>query len=152
FVLKKSLELGLQPIVIINKIDKDAARPMEVVDMVFDLFVALGATDEQCDFPYVFAIARDGVAKKTLEDPSTDLSPLFDLIMEKVEVAEQNTEAAFSMQPSSLAYDDFVGRMAVGRVYEGKAIVGQSVFVKKEDGSTRPEKIYCEPCYQESLV
>ncbi|HLD71504.1 MAG TPA: GTP-binding protein, partial [Candidatus Peribacteraceae bacterium] len=79
FVLKKSLELGIRPIVIINKIDKPAARPMEVVDMVFDLFVKLGANDEQLDFPYIFTIAREGLARKKLEDDSKDLTPLFDL-------------------------------------------------------------------------
>ena len=141
FVLKKSLELGLKPIVVINKIDKPAARPMKVVDMVFDLFVALRANDEQLDFPYVFAIARDGVAKKTLEDTSTDLTPLFETIMEKVPPAQQNTSAPFRMQPSSLGYDNYVGRLGIGRVYEGVAKVGDNVFVKQSDGTTRKGKI-----------
>ena len=117
FVLKKSLELGINPIVIINKIDKPAARPMKVVDMVFDLFVKLGANDQQLDFPYLFTIAREGIAKKKLEDTSTNLNPLFDLILEKVKPAEQNTAANFRMQPSSLDYDNYLGRLAVGRVF-----------------------------------
>jgi GTP-binding protein len=141
FVLKKSLELGLKPIVIINKIDKPAARPMQVVDMVFDLFVTLKATDEQLDFPYVFAIAREGIAKRTLDEDSKDLTPLFETIMEKVKPAEQNTSAPFRMQPSSLAYDNYLGRMAIGRVYEGVAKTGDNVFVKTEGKPTRRGKI-----------
>ncbi|MDB4978476.1 MAG: GTP-binding protein [Candidatus Peribacteria bacterium] len=141
FVLKKSLELGLKPIVVINKIDKPAARPLAVVDMVFDLFITLGANDEQADFKYIFAIAREGIAKKTLDQESTDLTPLFDLIMETVPEAEQNMTAAFRMQPSALAYDNYLGRLAIGRVYEGVVKVGDQVTVKKPDGTPRNGKI-----------
>jgi GTP-binding protein len=141
FVLKKSLQLGIKPIVIINKIDKPAARPKQVVDMVFDLFVALGANDAQLDFPYLFTIARDGVAKKTLEDPSTDLTPLFEMIMSHVPEAQQNTAEVFKMQPSSLGYDNFVGRLGIGRVYSGTLKTGSQVTVKKPDGSARNGKI-----------
>ena len=141
FVLKKSLELGIKPIVVINKIDKPAARPLQVVDMVFDLFVTLGANDAQLDFPYIFAIAREGIAKRTLEDESKDLTPLFDLIMEKVPEATQNVDAVFRMQPSSLAYDNYLGRLAVGRVFEGKVKTGDAVFVRTAAGATRRGKI-----------
>ena len=141
FVLKKSLELGLRPIVIINKIDKPAARPLEVVDEVFDLFVALGANDKQTDFPYLFTIAREGIAKKKLEDASKDLMPLFDLIMKHVPEAEQKIDTAFRMQPSSLGYDSYLGRLAIGRVYEGVARAGDQVFVKTPDGNIRKGKI-----------
>ncbi|MFA7681771.1 MAG: translational GTPase TypA [Candidatus Peribacteraceae bacterium] len=141
FVLKKSLELGLRPIVIINKIDKPAARATEVVDMVFDLFVALGATNEQLDFPHLFTIAREGIAKRELNDASKDLKPLFEMIMEKVPEAAQNMDAPFRMQPSSLGYDKYVGRMAIGRVYEGTVKTGQSVFVQQPDGTMRQGKI-----------
>lgn len=141
FVLKKSLELGIKPIVLINKIDKPMARPDEVVDMVFDLFVELGATDAQLEFPYIYTIGREGIAKKTLDDPSTNLDPLFELIMEKVEVAPSNTEAPFRMQPSNLGYDNYLGRLAVGRIYEGKVKVGMNVVIKKNDGSTSKGKI-----------
>ena len=141
FVLKKSLELGIKPIVVINKIDKAAARPQEVVDRVFDLFVALGASHEQLDFPYIFTIAREGVAKRKPEDQSKDLTPLFELIMEKVPKASANTEVPFRMQPSNLGYDNYLGRLAIGRVYEGRAEVGAKVYVKKPDGSTREAKI-----------
>jgi len=141
FVLKKSLELGLRPIVIINKIDKPAARSNDVIDMVFDLFATLGATNEQLDFPHLFTIAREGIAKKELDDDSKDLGPLFEMIMEKVPEAEQKLDAAFRMQPSSLGYDKYVGRMATGRVFEGKMSTGQSVFVKTPDGIVRQGKI-----------
>ncbi|MBU2213374.1 translational GTPase TypA [Patescibacteria group bacterium] len=141
FVLKKSLELGLNPIVVINKIDKPAARCNKVVDMVFDLFAALGATDEQLDFPHIFTIARKGVAKGKLDDDSEDLKPLFEMIMEKVPQAEQNLDAIFRMQPSSLGYDNYLGRMATGRVFEGTITTGQSVIIKTPDGKARTGKI-----------
>ncbi len=141
FVLKKSLQLGLKPIVVINKIDKPAARPMKVVDMVFDLFGVLGASNEQLDFPYVFAIAREGIAKRKLEDESNDLTPLFDLILSHVPAAEQRLDAPFRMQPSSLGYDNYVGRLAIGRVYEGVAKVGDNVLVKAEGQTDRKGKI-----------
>ncbi len=141
FVLKKSLQLGLKPIVVINKIDKPAARALKVVDMVFDLFVTLGANDEQLDFPYIFAIAREGVAKMKLEDESTNLNPLFELIMKHVPPALQNTAAPFRMQPSSLGYDNYVGRLAIGRVYEGTAKVGDKVYIRNDEGKVRTGKI-----------
>lgn len=141
FVLKKSLALGLKPIVVINKIDKPMARPDEVLDMIFDLFSNLGATNEQLDFSYVYAIAREGIAKRTMEEDSKDLSPLFDMIMEKVTPARQDFDKPFRMQPSNLAYDNFLGRLAVGRVYEGVLETGKQVFIKSADGKTRTGKI-----------
>lgn len=141
FVLKKSLELGLKPIVVINKIDKPAGVPMKVVDMVFDLFGQLGANDEQLEFPYIFAIARDGIAKADLKDDSKDLTPLFDMIMDKVQPAVQNMDVPFRMQPSSLGYDNFLGRLAIGRIFEGTVKVGQQVFIKTEGKTTRKGKI-----------
>ena len=141
FVLKKSLELGIRPIVIINKIDKPAARPMEVVDEVFDLFVALHAKDTQLDFPYLFTIARDGIARKSLDDPSTDLTPLFELILSHVPEAPHDQSAPFRMQPSSLSYDNFLGRLAIGRVYSGKVKIGDKVFIKGAEGAVRSGKI-----------
>ena len=141
FVLKKSLELGLKPIVVINKIDKPAARPMKVIDMVFDLFVTLKANDEQLDFPYIFAVAREGMAKKNLEDDSKDLTPLFEMIMEKVPKAQQNVTVPFRMQPSSLGYDNYVGRLGIGRVYEGTIKLGANVVIKHEGKEDRTGKI-----------
>lgn len=141
FVLKKSLELGLKPIVVINKIDKPAANGHKVVDMVFELFSKLGATDAQLDFPYIFAIAREGIAQNTLEEKGKDLTPLFDMIMEKIPPTDQPVDKPFRMQISSLAYDDYVGRMGIGRVYEGTAKVGQSVTVLRPDGTKRPGRV-----------
>lgn len=141
FVLKKSLELGLRPMVIMNKIDKPAANPLKAVDRVFDLFVQLGASNAQLDFPCLFTIAREGIAKRSLEDESKDLTPLFETIMTHVPAAAENTSVPFRMQPSNLAYDNFVGRLAVGRVYEGIARTGEKVWVKSPTGETRAGKI-----------
>lgn len=141
FVLKKSLELGLQPIVVVNKIDKPAARPDGVVDEVFDLFGMLGANNDQLDFPVVYAIARDGVAKHNVDDESSDLTPLFETIEKHVPLAEQRLDVPFRMQPCQLAYDSFVGRMGTGRVYEGTAKVNDAIHVLSADGSKRSGRI-----------
>ena len=141
FVLSKSLELGLPVLVVINKIDKNTARPDTVVDLTFDLFANLGASDEQLDFPYVYAIARDGIAIRDLNDEHKDITPMLDWILEKVPVAPADTESAFRMQPATLAYDNFLGRMAIGRVYEGTVKANQNVFIKTEDGQKRTGKI-----------
>ncbi len=141
FVLKKSLELGLKPIVIINKIDKPTARPDWVVDQLFDLFVKLWANDEQLDFAVCYAIARDGVAKRHLEDESKDITPLFDMIMEKVAEAPNDIEKPFRMQVANLAYDNFLWRLAIGRVYEWKVKVGQDVTVTNNAWVQRKGKI-----------
>ncbi len=141
FVLKKSLELGLKPIVIINKIDKPTSRPDWVVDQLFDLFVKLGANDEQLDFPVCYAIARDWVAKRDLEDESKDITPLFEMIMEKVPEAANDIEKPFRMQVANLAYDNFLWRLAIWRVYEWKVKVGQEVVVTANDGTQRKWKI-----------
>lgn len=141
FVLRKSLELGHKVLVVINKIDKPMARPDEVVDLTFDLFANLGANDEQLDFPYLYAIAKDGVAVRELNDEQKDITPLIDFIIEHVKPAESNTDAAFRMQPATLKYDNFLGRIAIGRVYEGTLKANQSVTVIKADGSRYNGKI-----------
>ena len=141
FVLKKSLEQGKKVIVVINKIDKPSSRPAWVVDQIFDLFVKLGATDEQLDFPYMYAIARDGVAVRDLADEKKDITPLLDFILEHVPAAEQNVDAEFRMQPATLAYDNFLGRIAIGRVQEGSVKVNQQISVFTPDGVRRPGKI-----------
>lgn len=135
FVLKKSLELGLKPIVIINKIDKPAARVSEVHNEILELFIELGATEEQLNFKVIYAIGRQGVAKKNLTDQSKDLTPLLDCILAEVPPAEKNFNAPFLMQPFNLAYDNFLGRLAIGRIYQGKIKQGDSVFVKKPGGT-----------------
>lgn len=141
FVLRKSLELGLKPIVVLNKIDKPTARPVEVVDEVFDLFVQLGATDAQLDFPVVYAIAREGIAKKNLSDESKDLSPLFETILAHAPEGSNNAAEPFKMQIANLGYDNYLGRLGIGRVYAGVTKVGQNVTVIGNDGKRRTGKI-----------
>ncbi|MFA6519631.1 MAG: translational GTPase TypA [Candidatus Paceibacterota bacterium] len=143
FVLKKSLELGLKPIVVLNKIDKPAADPARAHDQVLELFLELGASDEQSDFPVVYAIGRDGRAAlspdELLMGDEKDLSPLLDTILEKVPAANATADASapLMLQPFNLAYDNFMGRLAVGRIYEGTVRPNQQVFIKKPDGTTR---------------
>ena len=117
------------------------ARPDEVVDLTFDLFATLGATDEQLDFPYLYAIAKDAVAVRDLNDEKKDIQPLIEFIKEHVKPAERNEEDTFKMQPASLAYDNFVGRLAVGRVYSGQISVGSNVTVITNEGERRQRKI-----------
>lgn len=141
FVLKKSLELGLKPIVVINKIDKPASDPKRVLDEVFELFIELGASDEQADFPVIYAIGREGVAKNELSDESKDLTPLLNMIIEKVPAASGNKEAMLRLQPFNLGYDNFMGRLAIGRMYDGVVKKGQNVFVNNSKGDIRSGKI-----------
>jgi GTP-binding protein len=143
FVLKKSLELGLKPIVVINKIDKPAADPKRCEEEVFELFFNLGATEEQLNFPIIYAIGRLGIAKKKLEDESADLTPLLDLVLEKVIPASSEEKSAQPLlsQVFNLAYDNYLGRLAITRIYEGKIKAGQNVFVKDVDGAMRNGKI-----------
>jgi len=133
FVLKKSLELGLKPIVVINKIDKPAADPDKCEEQVLELFLELGADDEQSDFQVVYAIGRDGVAKRKLEDELVDISPVLDTILETVPAAKGYTEGdELRAQVFNLGYDNFLGRLAVARIYEGKISKGQQLFIKFE--------------------
>ncbi|HEY4511904.1 MAG TPA: translational GTPase TypA [Candidatus Paceibacterota bacterium] len=141
FVLKKSLELGLKPIVIINKIDKPAARPVEVHEEVLELFMELGANDAQLDFTTVYAIGREGVAKMKLTDESKDLTPLLETILKEVPPAAARTDVPLRMQAFNLGYDNFLGRLAVGRIYEGVIKDGMTVFIKKEGETTTTGKI-----------
>ena len=138
FVLKKSLALGLKPIVVINKIDKPAANPNRCEEQVFDLFLELGASDEQAHFPVVYAIGREGIAKKKLTDESADLTPLLDTILEYVPSASDDklADKPLKLQPFNLGYDNFLGRLAVGRIYEGTIKTGANVFIKKPTGLT----------------
>ncbi len=150
FVLKKSLELGLKPIVVINKIDKQAAEPDRVHNEILELFFELGASEEQANFETVFAIGRQGVAFKKLpphglplikgEEKGGGLSPLLDIILEKVIPASGRENEKMSAQVFNLGYDNFLGRMAVARIYSGKMVSGSTVFVKGEKG-TRKGKI-----------
>lgn len=137
FVLKKSLELGLKPIVVINKIDKPAARVPEVEEMILELFMDLGANDEQLNFTTVYSIGIRGIAKKQMTDESENLEPLLDTILEYVTPAPQDTTKPLRMQPFNLGYDDYLGRLAIGRIYEGVIKKNQKVFVKNSEGAVR---------------
>ncbi len=143
FVLKKSLELGLKPIVVINKIDKPAADPALCEEHVLELFFELGASDEQANFPVVYAIGRQGIAKRRLTDESSDLTPLLDTVLHHVPSASSPGSEAMPLrlQPFNLGYDNFLGRLAVARIYEGVLKTGQAVFVKQTGGAVRPAKI-----------
>jgi GTP-binding protein len=141
FVLKKSLELGLKPIVVINKIDKPAANPSRVHDEILELFLELGASQEQIDFKFVFAISREGIAKLHLEDESKDLTPLFDLILSEVKEASVDKEKPFKAQVFNLGYDNFLGRLAIVRAYSGFIKTSSSIIVKDSFGNTRNAKI-----------
>ncbi len=143
FVLKKSLDLGLRPIVVINKIDKPAADPDRCHEQVLDLFFELGANDQQAEFPVVYAIGRTGIAKTKLTDESNDLTPLLDTILAHVPCASSDEleKKPLMLQPFNLGYDNFLGRLAVARIYEGVVKSGQTVFVKSKDKETRTGKI-----------
>lgn len=143
FVLKKSLELGIKPILVLNKIDKPAANVKKAHDEVFELFFDLGATEEQLNFETVYAIGREGIAKMKMEDENKDLTPLLDLILEKVKPASdpEKTERPLQAQVFNLAYDNFLGRMGVCRVYHGRIKSGQTIIAKDPQGHTFTGKI-----------
>jgi len=141
FVLKKSLELGLKPIVVLNKIDKPAANPAHVEEQVLELFMELGANDEQLNFPVVYTIGRESIAKKTLDDDSKDLTPLLDMILSEIPPAKGDRTAPLKAQVFNLSYDNFLGRLAVARIYDGTIKVGSNVFIKKPEGEIRTGKI-----------
>ena len=141
FVLNKSLEQGLRPILFINKIDKKDQRAEEVVDMVFDLFVELKANDEQLDFPILYGVAKQGIAKYDMDDDSTDLTPLFETIVKHVGIPEDMSLEPLQMQVSTLGYDDYIGRLGIGRIDKGTIHTGDSLEVSKRDGSFKRVKI-----------
>src|SRR3989344_12094 len=143
FVLKKSLELGLHPIVAINKIDKPAADPDRTEEQVLELFLELGATNEQADFPVVYTIGRAGIAKKKLTDESNNLEPLLDTILTHIPSASSPEKIAkpAALQAFNLGYDNFLGLLAVCRMYEGTIATGAKVFIKKPGSQVRPGKV-----------
>lgn len=141
FVTQKAFAQGLNPIVVINKIDRDGARPDWVVNEVFDLFDKLGATDEQLDFPIIYASALDGIAGHEMEEMATDMQPLFETVVEKVPPPDVVVDAPFQMQISALDYNSYVGVIGVGRVTRGKAHTNQQVVVIDREGNTRKGKI-----------
>ena len=141
FVLKKALELKLKPIVVINKIDKPNARPEEVIDEVFDLFLELGADDEQLDFPIIYASAREGFARYNVEDTNMGMEPLFKTIIEHVEPPKGYIDGPFQMLVTTLDSNAFVGKIAIGKVHRGKVKKNQSVALVRQDGSKANYKI-----------
>ncbi len=140
FVLKKALSLGIKPIVVVNKIDRPQARPTEVVDEIFNLFIDLDATDEQADFPIVYASAREGISGLEPDAMTDGLQPLFEMIVNNVPAPASDTEAPFRMLISNIDYDEYVGRIAVGRVDRGTIKTGQAVTVCRADGTTAQAK------------
>ncbi len=140
-VLKKSLEQGVKPILFINKIDKKDERAEEVVDLSFDLFVELGATHAQLDFPIIYGVAREGIAIRDMDHTSTNLDPLFDLLLEHVESYPDNSDEPLKMQVSTLGYDDYLGRLGTGRITRGTLVRGATYKLSKRDGSIVSVKI-----------
>jgi GTP-binding protein len=141
FVLKKALEKGLRPIVVVNKIDRPRVEPMTAVDKVLDLFIELGADDDQCDFPYLFASGMAGYAKNDLADENKDMQPLFEAILEHVPAPVGDPEKPFQMQVTTLDYSDYLGRIVIGRIHNGTVSAGQQVALIKEDGSITKGRI-----------
>jgi GTP-binding protein len=135
FVTQKAFEMGLSPLVVINKIDRPGVEPEKVMDPVFDLFVSLGASDHQLDFPIIYASGREGFAIRELTDERKDLSPLLDMIIEKVPPPVGDPSGPLCMQVATLDYDDFLGYMAIGRMRAGSAKVGDRVLLAHRDGS-----------------
>src|SRR3954447_7254796 len=135
FVLRKALENKAKPIVVINKIDRENAQPHKVLDMVFDLFVELKATDEQLDFPIIYASAKNGFARRELHDNSDDMTPLFEAIVKHVPPPTVSTEPFFQMLVSNLHYSDYLGRIAIGRVVSGRVAVGDSIVCMHRNGN-----------------
>ena len=145
FVLSKALEQNLKPILFINKIDKKDARPLEVVDMTFNLFMELNATDEQLDFPIVYGIAKEGIAKLSLDDESNSIEPLLETILKQVEPFKGSENDPLQLQISNLDYDDYIGRLGIGRINKGKIKNGEVVTLIKNDGkeeSFRVSKLF----------
>ncbi|HWQ78878.1 MAG TPA: translational GTPase TypA [Anaerovoracaceae bacterium] len=141
FVLQKSLEMGLNPILLINKIDKKDQRAKEVVDMVYELFMELDANNDQLDFPILYGVAKHGIAKAELDDDSDDITPLFDTIIQHADPYPDFNDEPLQMQVSTLAYDDYIGRLGIGRIYKGTVKPGQIVSVCKADGAVVQRKI-----------
>ncbi len=135
YVLKKSLELGLKPIVVINKIDRPNARPNEVLDLVFDLFVELNANNVQLDFPVVYTSAKEGIAKLEIEDENSDFKPLFDTIVQYVDSPSGEINLPLQFLVSAIDYDNYLGRIGTGKIHNGQVTTGDSVMLLKRDGA-----------------
>jgi len=141
YVLSKALEQDLPAIVVINKIDRQDARPEEVVSEVFDLFIDLDATERQVDFPVVYAVARDGVAKRTLSDTGVDLQPLFDEILRTIPGPAANPDGNLQTLVANIDYNDYVGRLSIGRIFSGSVKIGDQISICRLDGSVDKTKV-----------
>ena len=141
FVLKKALELELKPIVVINKIDKPDARPEEVIDEVFELFLELGADDEQLDFPIIYASAREGFARYNVEDTNMGMEPLFKTVIEHVQCPTGDINGSFQMLVTSLDTNEYLGKIAIGKIHRGKVRKNQQVALVRKDGTTSTYKV-----------
>lgn len=141
FVLRKAIELGLKPIVVINKIDRQDARPEEVVDLTFDLMADLGATDEQLDFPILYAVAREGKAFKNMDEQRDDMQELFETVLQEIPAPGTDLEAPFQMLVTNLDYSDYLGRIVIGRVQRGEVRKGEFVNLVHKDGTMTKTRI-----------
>ncbi|MGH8000962.1 MAG: GTP-binding protein, partial [Brasilonema sp.] len=141
FVLKKALEKGLRPIVVVNKIDRPQADPHGATDKVLDLFLELGADDDQCDFPYLFASGLSGYAKEKLEDEPKDMQPLFEAILRHVPAPVGDPEKPLQLQVTTLDYSEYLGRIVIGKIHNGIIRMGQQAALVKENGETVKAKI-----------
>ncbi|MBA3490891.1 MAG: translational GTPase TypA [Rubrobacteraceae bacterium] len=141
FVLRKAIELGLKPIVVVNKVDRMDARPEEVVDLTFDLMADLGASDEQLDFPILYAIAREGRAFRSLDEPRDDMRELFETVLEEIPAPEVDLMAPFQMLVTNLDYSEYLGRIVVGRVRRGEVRRGESVNLIHKDGTMTQTRV-----------
>jgi len=141
FVLRKALELNLPAIALVNKIDRQDSRPEEVVDEIYDLFIDLGANDDQIEFPILYSISRDGMAKKNLADESNSLKPLFEQIIETVPPPKALRNDSLQLLVANIDYNPFVGRLAIGRMFSGEIAKNQEVIVSKRDGSTQKTRV-----------
>src|ERR1041385_1320989 len=145
YVLSKALEAHLPPIVVINKIDRPDARIPEVLNEIYDLFIDLDATEDQLDFPVLYTIAKTGIARRSVEDPSNDLRPLFDAIIDHIPAPLGEPDGVLQMIIANLDYSDYLGRLGIGRVFNGTLKYGDTVAIAKRDGSmhtTRITKLY----------
>ena len=141
FVLRKALEARLPAIAVVNKIDRSDARPAEVVDEIYELFLDLDATDEQIEFPILYAVSREGTAKRKLEDESRDLQPLFEQIVESLPAPKELRTDSLQLLVANLDYNDYVGRLAIGRIFSGEIKVGDQIAVVKPDRSVHKTKV-----------
>lgn len=148
FVLKKALGLGKKPLVVVNKIDRPGARPDEVIDEVLDLFIELGADEDQLDFPVVYASARDGYASLDPHQPGTDMQPLFEKILEEIPAPQGEKDGPLQLLFSNVDYDEYIGRIGIGRVERGHCRVGQNITLCHNDGSRKNAKITKLYCFE----